>query len=373
LSDLLPCLALALGLLASPPAPSPPAPSAPAPSPPSSSALKRAAEAGGRAWVRVEATASGPGVLVGADGQVLTVGYLLTGDSALVKVAGAQRPARLLQRLPTLGLVLLGVEGEGPFEPPAARLEPPSAGEWVVSVGEAGSAPALGRVTAAQRTVVRGVAAPGPREPGARWQGTAPRHRHRAAPERDPGGGAPGGADGAAGRRRRPVNRRQLLTQVLTLWAVAFGAILAAFLLYPPAAKLISVAAFLYLPLWSMRRSGEDPADVGLTLSNWRADVLWAAGLFGVIAVGYFFAFQGWMAWGPAHGPGGPPPGLAFHPRFPRFWEHAIDQPFVVALPEEFFFRGWMQTRLKRVFPRGKQVFGVTVGPALLLTAALFA
>jgi membrane protease YdiL (CAAX protease family) len=169
------------------------------------------------------------------------------------------------------------------------------------------------------------------------------------------------------------VNRRQLLTQVLTLWAVAFGAILAAFLLYPPAAKLISVAAFLYLPLWSMRRSGEDPADVGLTLSNWRADVLWAAGLFGVIAVGYFFAFQGWMAWGPAHGPGGPPPGLAFHPRFPRFWEHAIDQPFVVALPEEFFFRGWMQTRLKRVFPGGRQVFGVTVGPALLLTAALFA
>jgi S1-C subfamily serine protease len=142
LSAPLPCLALALGLLASPPAPSPPAPS-----PPSSSALKRAAEAGGRAWVRVEATTSGPGVLVGADGQVLTVGYLLTGDSALVKVAGTQRPARLLQRLPTLGLVLLGVEGEGPFEPPAARLEPPSAGEWVVSVGEAGSAPALGRVT----------------------------------------------------------------------------------------------------------------------------------------------------------------------------------------------------------------------------------
>src|SRR5262249_16819860 len=86
-----PCLALALGLLDGPPASSPP----------SATALRRAAEAGGRAWVRVQATASGPGVLVGADGQVLTVDHLLRGESALVQVAGAQRPAHLLQRLPS--------------------------------------------------------------------------------------------------------------------------------------------------------------------------------------------------------------------------------------------------------------------------------
>jgi hypothetical protein len=72
---------------------------------------------------------------VGADGQVLTVDHLLTGDSALVQIAGAERPARLLQRLPALGLVLLGVEGEGPLRCPPARLEPAASGEWVVSVG----------------------------------------------------------------------------------------------------------------------------------------------------------------------------------------------------------------------------------------------
>ena len=82
MSALLPCLALVLGLLDA----------SPAPSPPSASALRRAAEAGGRAWVRVQATASGPGVLVGADGQVLTVESLLRGDSALVQVAGTRRP-----------------------------------------------------------------------------------------------------------------------------------------------------------------------------------------------------------------------------------------------------------------------------------------
>jgi len=139
LTALLPCLALALGLLDG----------SPASSPPSASALRRAAEAGGRAWVRVQATASGPGVLVGADGQVLTVDHLLRGESALVQVAGAQRPAHLLQRLPSLGLVLLGIEGEGPFEPPGTRDEPATAGEWVVSVGEKGASPELGRVTRA--------------------------------------------------------------------------------------------------------------------------------------------------------------------------------------------------------------------------------
>lgn len=139
MSTLLPCLVVALGLLEAPAAPSPP----------SASALRRAAEAGGRAWVRVLATASGPGVLVGADGQVLTVDHLLTGESALVRIGGAERPARLLQRLPALGLVLLGIDGEGPFDPPAARLEPAASGEWVVSVGGTGTSPELGRVTRA--------------------------------------------------------------------------------------------------------------------------------------------------------------------------------------------------------------------------------
>jgi len=119
---------------------------APAPRP-SSSALRRAAEAGGRASVRVWATGSGTGVLVGAHGEVLTLGTLLRGESALVQLGGAQRPAKLVQRLPAFGLVLLAVDGEGPFPAPGARLEPPVLGEWVVGVGPAGGAPVLGRIT----------------------------------------------------------------------------------------------------------------------------------------------------------------------------------------------------------------------------------
>ena len=97
-------------------------PAAPPKDPPSSSALRRAAEAGGRAWVRVLGTGSAPGVLVGADGQVLTPVSLVHGTAALVEVGGTRRPARVVERLASLGLVLLAIEGEGPFPAPAARL-----------------------------------------------------------------------------------------------------------------------------------------------------------------------------------------------------------------------------------------------------------
>ena len=54
-----------------------------------------------------------------------------------------------------------------------------------------------------------------------------------------------------------------------------------------------------------------------------------------------------------------------FAPRLPdRFLEWVIDQTFVVALPEEFFFRGYLQGRLSQVLP-----FAVN----LPLSAAVFA
>jgi len=115
--------------------------------PPSSSALRRAAEAGGRASVRVLGKGTGPGVLVGAEGQVLTLEALVHGTAALVELGEARRTARVVERLTALGLVLLAIDGEGPFPAPAARLEPLLAGEWVVGIGEDGKSPVLGKVS----------------------------------------------------------------------------------------------------------------------------------------------------------------------------------------------------------------------------------
>ena len=63
-----------------------------------------------------------------------------------------------------------------------------------------------------------------------------------------------------------------------------------------------------------------------------------------------------------------------FELRLPdRFTEWAIDDLFVVALPEEFFYRGYLQSRLRDAWPKGKLFLGARLGPAFWLTAVLFA
>ena len=168
----------------------------------------------------------------------------------------------------------------------------------------------------------------------------------------------------------------RVLRQALSLWAVAFAAIVAASLLAPPPwAKVTAVVAFLYLPLAAMRGTGEDARDYGVTLARWRLDVLLAVAMLAVIAPLFIVGYEVWLGNLLGHGPGSPPPGLSFHARVPEGygWSNVVDELFVTALPEEFFYRGWLQARLKRVWPGGARIAGVVVGPAFLLTAALFA
>ncbi len=57
----------------------------------------------------------------------------------------------------------------------------------------------------------------------------------------------------------------------------------------------------------------------------------------------------------------------------PRFAEEVLGQVFVIALPEESFFRGYLQTRLEAAWPGGVRVLGATLGPALVVTSLVFA
>ncbi|HJK96980.1 MAG TPA: MrtC family glutamic-type intramembrane protease [Polyangiaceae bacterium LLY-WYZ-14_1] len=57
----------------------------------------------------------------------------------------------------------------------------------------------------------------------------------------------------------------------------------------------------------------------------------------------------------------------------PALPDLAVSQLLVVALPEEAFFRGYLQTRLERAFPPRVRLFGRTWSPgALLIQALLF-
>lgn len=51
---------------------------------------------------------------------------------------------------------------------------------------------------------------------------------------------------------------------------------------------------------------------------------------------------------------------------------YSVTQLFVVAFPEEFFFRGFFQERINQIFPPRKKVFGVPFGWSQILVAGVF-
>jgi membrane protease YdiL (CAAX protease family) len=67
--------------------------------------------------------------------------------------------------------------------------------------------------------------------------------------------------------------------------------------------------------------------------------------------------------------------GAAFTPRVPSgLGAIALHQLLVVAIPEEVFFRGYLQSNLDRAFPRPRRRFaGAELGPAVFVQAAVFA
>ncbi len=53
--------------------------------------------------------------------------------------------------------------------------------------------------------------------------------------------------------------------------------------------------------------------------------------------------------------------------------ERVLGQLVLVALPEEAFYRGYLQSRLADAFPMRRRLFGAPTGFAIVLTSALFA
>ncbi|WP_224367114.1 myxosortase MrtX [Hyalangium versicolor] len=177
-------------------------------------------------------------------------------------------------------------------------------------------------------------------------------------------------------------SRLSAVQEVVVLWAVGFLGIIVSFVLFGGSSipKLVATVGFLYLPLIPMRWRNEDYRDYGLTLRAWRQDLRLFLTLCLIVGPLFFAGFYVWVELIPHL-----PPGLArlltphtgighFSFRLPpRFAEWVVDQLFVVALPEEFFYRGYMQSRLRDAWPQGRQVLGARLGPAFWLTALLFA
>jgi hypothetical protein len=123
---------------------------APAPPRPSSSALRRALEAAERALVEVHGRRpGGAGVLVGAEGQVLTPLRFVDAEGANVRLGNTVLGARLLLASPTLRVAVLHMVGPGPFPAMPVQLAAPALGAWVVAIvllADGAAEPRLGRL-----------------------------------------------------------------------------------------------------------------------------------------------------------------------------------------------------------------------------------
>lgn len=58
---------------------------------------------------------------------------------------------------------------------------------------------------------------------------------------------------------------------------------------------------------------------------------------------------------------------------YPGFWDEALGQLLVIALPEEMFYRGYLQSALASWDRARLRVFGTEVGLSLLLSSVIFA
>lgn len=128
-------------------------------------------------------------------------------------------------------------------------------------------------------------------------------------------------------------------------------------------AGVIVAAGFLLLTAAAVRLRRESGRDYGLSLDHWKSEILFILALCALIYPFYFVGFK--LYWNP-------PSPFQLSLRIP-LWTLALNHLVVVALPEEFLFRGFIQQRLGSVFRRRARFLGLTLGWHIPAAAALFA
>lgn len=177
--------------------------------------------------------------------------------------------------------------------------------------------------------------------------------------------------------------RRRTIAEVLILFAVATGAASALYnvgqsigFVHRNLPALVALV-FLGLPQLALGRRGNierygfttQPLALGLGIA-----AVAIAAVLPLFVGGFVVVVRAACAHAPAWVPGSC--ARALHPVWrlpPDFAMQAAAQLVVVALPEELFFRGYVQGRLEDALPPTKKLLGARVGAAWILGAALFA
>jgi hypothetical protein len=106
------------------------------------------------------------------------------------------------------------------------------------------------------------------------------------------------------------------------------------------------------------------PIRLGATLAAGARALAWAVAFAIVLFVPFFF---GWKLWWHARG------AFVFHPRPWDLVNQVFGQIVIIALPEEAFYRGYLQSRLDDAWPPSWKIAGARIGPSLLVASAIFA
>ena len=129
-------------------------------------------------------------------------------------------------------------------------------------------------------------------------------------------------------------------------------------------AALITAACWLYLPIIILSARRESLEPFALNRLVLLSSLFWAA-MWILLTFPPFYLAWGW---GEAHF-------FGYHWRFripDEILQVIVFQFLAIAIPEELFFRGYLQGRLNQIFGRPWRLWGTSIGPGLFIAAVVF-
>lgn len=191
--------------------------------------------------------------------------------------------------------------------------------------------------------------------------------------------------------------RKAVFRELTALWLVTLLSIKAVVMIaesgLPKTAHDLVLAAvpflFIYVPVYLCKRRGVDSYEYRLAVpafsdhAAWREAFVLVAKIVGAIVVPWLIGYHlyqttffhvsparclpaDWKSWLPVD--------HSHKACLPDDWYLLVPYHlFYVAIPEEFFYRGYVQTRLNEVFPRKFLIFGTPVGWGLPIACLYFA
>jgi len=173
----------------------------------------------------------------------------------------------------------------------------------------------------------------------------------------------------------RPASR-SIVIQTSIWWSVCIILLFASALIaglggiWAENAGVLPAAFCLLFPVMAAGHLNVPPEDWGLTLRPFLRPMAVAALACAVVFPFYIAGYEAWsrIVYGQ--------PFLGVRFAVPSLWwlvNLVFVQVVAIALPEEVFYRGWMQSRLAGLFRGRVNVAGVPIGWNVVVTAALFA